>query len=42
MSIAKALVFKLSTEAGRGFDSYTRYADHKSGVGKPILRLKSE
>lgn len=42
MSIAKGLVFKLSSQAGRDFDKYTRYASHKAGVGKPILRLKSE
>lgn len=42
MSVAKALVFKLSSEAGRAFDKYARYASQKSGVGKPILRLKSE
>jgi dCTP deaminase len=42
MSIAKALVFRLSSEAGRAFDTYTRYASQKSGVGRPILRLKSE
>jgi len=42
MSVAKALVFQLSSEAGRSFDEYARYASQKSGVGKPILRLKSE
>lgn len=42
MSIAKGLVFKLSSQAGRAFDKYTRYASQKSGVSKPILRLKSE
>lgn len=42
MSVAKGLVFELSSEAERGFDQYTRYASHKSGVGKPILRLESE
>lgn len=42
MSVAKALVFQLSSEAGRAFDKYARYASQKSGVGKPILRLNSE
>jgi dCTP deaminase len=42
MSVAKALVFRLSSEAGRSFDKYARYASQKSGVGKPILKLKSE
>ena len=42
MSVAKALVFKLSSESSRAFDKYARYASQKSGVGKPILRLKSE
>jgi dCTP deaminase len=42
MSVAKALVFRLSADAERSFDKYTRYASQKSGVGKPILRLKSE
>lgn len=42
MSVAKGLVFKLSSRAGRDFDKYARYASQKSGVGKPILRLKSE
>lgn len=42
MSVAKALVFELSSEAGRSFDKYARYSSQKKGVGKPILRLKSE
>lgn len=42
MSVAKALVFKLSSESSRAFDKYARYASQKSGVGKPVLRLKSE
>jgi dCTP deaminase len=42
MSVAKGLVFKLSSQTGRDFDKYARYATQKSGVGKPILRLKSE
>lgn len=42
MSVAKGLVFKLSSQAGRDFDKYTRYASQKSGVSKPILQLKSE
>lgn len=42
MSVAKALVFRLSSETGRSFDKYARYSSQKSGVGKPILRLKSE
>lgn len=42
MSVAKGLVFRLSSPANRNFDSYARYASQKSGVGKPILRFKSE
>lgn len=42
MSVAKGLVFKLSSQAGRDFDQYARYSSQKSGVGKPILRLKSQ
>lgn len=42
MSVAKGLVFKLSSQAGRDFDKYARYASQKSGVGKPMLRLKSQ
>jgi dCTP deaminase len=42
MSIAKGLVFNLSSQADRNFDKFHRYNSHKSGVGKPILRLKSE
>ncbi len=42
MSVAKGLIFKLSSQAGRSFDTYARYASQKSGVGKPILRFKSE
>ncbi len=42
MSIAKGLVFQLSSEADRNFDKYARYSTQKSGVGKPILRVKSE
>jgi len=42
MSVARALVFKLSSESSRAFDEYARYASQKSGVGKPVLRLKSE
>jgi len=42
LSVAKCLVFKLSSEAGRSFDKYARYSGQKSGVGKPILRFKSQ
>jgi dCTP deaminase len=42
MSVAKGLVFMLSSQAGRDFDKYARYSSQKVGVGKPILRLKSE
>lgn len=42
MSIAKCLVFRLSSESNRSFDEYARYASQKKGVGKPILRLKSQ
>lgn len=42
MSVAKALVFKLSSEANRAFDTYARYSSQKKGVGRPILQEKSE
>lgn len=42
MSVAKGLVFRLSSQAGRDFDAYARYARQKTGAGRPILRLKSE
>lgn len=42
MSIAKAAVFYLSSQSGRSFDEYARYASQKKGVGKPILREKSQ
>lgn len=42
MSVARGVAFRLSSQAGRDFDAYTRYASQKTGVSKPILRLKSE
>jgi dCTP deaminase len=42
MSIARALVFKLSSPSKRGVDEYIRYAKQKKGVGKPILSEKSQ
>lgn len=42
MSIAKAIVFKLTSTATRGVDEYIRYSKQKKGVGKPILREKSQ
>jgi dCTP deaminase len=42
MSIAKALVFTLSSKSKRDFDKYARYSTQKTGVGKPILRSESE
>lgn len=42
MSIAKAVIFKLSSESSRAFDDYDRYSVQKKGAGKPILREKSE
>lgn len=42
MSVAKGLFFRLSSESTRNFDQYARYATQKHGVGKPILRMKSE
>jgi dCTP deaminase len=42
MAIARTIVFRLSSESSRSFDAYSRYASQKSGVSKPILRLKSE
>lgn len=42
MSIGRGVVFRLSSKTGMPFDGYSRYALQESGVGKPILRLKSE
>lgn len=42
MSIAKAVIFKLSSPSSRAFDDYDRYSIQKKGAGKPILREKSE
>ncbi len=42
MSIAKAVVFRLSSPAKRNYDKYARYGDQSSGVGKPILRELSQ
>ncbi len=42
MSVARGLIFKLSSQAEKDFDKYARYASQKSGVGRPILRFKSE
>lgn len=42
MSIAKAAVFYLSSKSSRSFDEYARYAAQKNGVGRPILREKSQ
>jgi len=41
MSAAKALVFRLSTPAKRSFDTYSRYANQRNGVGKPLIKMKS-
>ena len=42
MSVAKAVIFKLSSQSKRAFDDYDRYSVQKKGAGKPILREKSE
>lgn len=42
MSVAKAVIFKLSSKSSRAFDEYDRYSKQKKDAGKPILREKSE
>ncbi len=42
MSVAKGLFFKLSSASNRNYDEYARYSSQKEGVGKPMLRFKSQ
>lgn len=41
MSVARAIVFQLSSEASRSYDRYARHASQNKGEGKVILREKS-